>query len=134
MRIMLTGALLVASLAARGETPGQIVQAYADMAARLEPGFGVSASRGEALFRQRFAVTARLPACSTCHTDNPAAAGRHAITGKDLRPLAPAADGNRLRDPAKVEKWLTRNCREVLGRPCAPAEKADLLQFLVAVR
>lgn len=85
MRIMLTGAPLVASLAARGETPGQIVQAYADAAARLEPGFRVAASRGEALFRHRHrAVPVRLwrddrvrsaANCAACHRG--AADGRY---------------------------------------------------------
>jgi hypothetical protein len=30
-----------------------------------------------------------------------------------------------------VEKWFTRNCRDVLGRECTPAEKADIMAWLI---
>src|SRR5574343_172954 len=62
------------------------------------------------------------------------AAGQHAVTGKTIRPLATAANAERFNDPAKVEKWFGRNCKEVVGRACTPAEKADFATYMSEVR
>lgn len=126
--------LLGASLLGHAETPGQIGQAYATEAAARQPGFTPSAERGKNFFHQRFAINDKMPACSSCHTDNPLASGQHAVTGKTIRPLAVAANGERFTDPAKVEKWFGRNCKEVVGRACSAAEKADFIAYLSEVR
>jgi mono/diheme cytochrome c family protein len=68
--------------------------------------------------------------CASCHTADPTAPGRHAATGKAIGPLAPSADARRLSDRAEVDKWLLRNCKWTLGRPCTPQEKGDLLSWL----
>lgn len=111
-----------------------VLEGYTAEAKRLAPAFQPSAERGRAFFHQRFGVTEKMPACVSCHTENPLVVGRHVVTGKDIRPLAPAANGERLADGAKVEKWFGRNCKEVVGRSCSAAEKADFVQFLVEVR
>lgn len=126
--------LLLASMAGHAETPQQIGQNYAAEAAARQPGFTPSAKRGAALFGQRFALSDKMPACTSCHTDNPLNTGQHVVTGKAIRPLAVAANGERFSDPAKVEKWFARNCKEVLGRSCTPAEKADFVAYMVEVR
>ncbi|HJV92459.1 MAG TPA: DUF1924 domain-containing protein [Azonexus sp.] len=51
-----------------------------------------------------------------------------------MRPLAVAANAERFSDPAKVEKWFGRNCKEVVGRACTPGEKADFVAFASEVR
>lgn len=132
--ICLATPLLLASLAAQAETPLQILQSYSNEASTQQAVFKASAQRGEAFFRQRFAQNDKMPACSSCHTDSPLASGKHAVTGKDIKPLAPRANAERLSDPAKVEKWFGRNCKEVVGRLCTPAEKADFVAFLNEVR
>jgi hypothetical protein len=126
--------LLLASVASHAETPQQIGQTYAAEAAARQPGFTPSAKRGEAFFRQRFALNDKMPACTSCHTDSPLIPGQHAVTGKAIRPLAVAANGERFSDPAKVEKWFGRNCKEVVGRACTPAEKADFAAYMSEVR
>ena len=68
--------------------------------------------------------------CASCHTDNPMAGGRHATTGKAIKPLAPRTNAERFTDAAKVDKWFRRNCNDVLGRECYAGEKADVLAFL----
>ncbi|MBU1365016.1 MAG: DUF1924 domain-containing protein [Gammaproteobacteria bacterium] len=134
MRAIPAVALLLASLACHAETPQQIRQIYVAEASSQQAGFTPSAKRGEAFFRQRFANNDKMPACTSCHTDSPLNAGEHAVTGKSIKPLAVAANPNRLSDPAKVEKWFGRNCKEVVGRACTPAEKADFVTFLSEVR
>ena len=127
-------ALLLASLAGHAETPQQIGATYGAEAAAHQAGFTPAARRGETLFRQRFAHNDKMPACTSCHTDNPLHAGQHVVTGKTIRPLAVAANSERFSDPAKVEKWFGRNCKEVVGRACTPAEKADFVAYMNEVR
>jgi cytochrome c peroxidase len=130
MKRTLIAMLLAAALPAAAETPQQLVAGYAAQAASAQPGFAPSAERGRQFYQHRYAVTDKMPSCATCHTDKPSAQGTHAITGKSIAPLAPAANPERLTSSAKVEKWFRRNCTEVVGRECTPAEKADFLQFL----
>ena len=134
MRTLATLSLLLISIAAQAETPQQIRQIYATEAAAQQAGFAPSAKRGETLFRQRFALNDKMPACTSCHTDSPLNAGQHAVTGKSVKPLAVAANAERFADPAKVEKWFGRNCKEVVGRACTPAEKADFVAYMSEVR
>jgi cytochrome c553 len=134
MKHLLLFPLALASLGAAAETPRQLLDAYAAEAAKQQAGFRPQAGRGGSLYAQRFGVSATLPACVTCHGDDPAKPGRHAVTGKDIKPLAPAANAERLADAAKVEKWFRRNCKEVVGRECVPAEKADFIAFLTEGR
>jgi hypothetical protein len=126
--------LLLASLASHAETPQQILQRYANEASGQQPGFSPSAKRGEALFHQRFAISEKMPRCSSCHTEQPANTGQHVATGKAIRPLAVAANPERFSDQAKVEKWFGRNCKEVVGRACTPGEKADFVAYMSEVR
>jgi hypothetical protein len=134
MRTLPLLGLLLISLASHAETPQQIRQTYAVEASVAQPAFTASAKRGETLFRQRFTNNDRMPACTSCHTDSPLKAGEHVVTGKAIRPLAVAANGERFSDPAKVEKWFGRNCKEVVGRTCTPAEKADFVAYMSEVR
>lgn len=71
--------------------------------------------------------------CATCHTQDPLAPGRHTVTGKDIAPLAPAANPKRFTDPAKVEKWFGRNCNDVLHRACTPQEKGDFTAYVTSL-
>lgn len=98
------------------------------------PALSPAAERGKAFYHRAFGVNEVMPACAACHTDDPLQPGRHAVTGKTIRPLAPAANPERLSDPAKIEKWFSRNCKEVVGRACSDAEKADFLAYLKEVR
>jgi hypothetical protein len=128
--------LLMATLPAitLAETPQQILQNHVTEAAGITPGFAASGQRGREFFANKFKVSTKMPACSTCHTDNPTQPGKHAITGKTIKPLAPVSNAERLTDNTRVEKWFRRNCTEVVGRECSAAEKADFIQFLVEVR
>ena len=91
---------------------------------------GPSPAAGRRLFHQQ----PRDWSCATCHTNQPVATGRHAITGKTIAPLSPVANPERFRDAAKVEKWFKRNCTDTLGRLCTSAEKADLISFLLSAQ
>ena len=78
---------------------------------------------------RKWDVSRKMPSCSTCHSSNLMQEGKHVITGKRIAPLSPRADADRFTDAAKAEKWFRRNCKEVVGRECSAAEKADLIKF-----
>jgi hypothetical protein len=116
--------------AAFAETPSDVLAAI-KMEASATPGFqGFSAERGKSFYgnKQKHDLS-----CSSCHTDNPAAEGKHAETGKLIKPFAPAANPERFTDMKKVKKWFRRNCNDVLDRECTAQEKGDLLTYLLTV-
>ena len=92
--------------------------------------FKPSATRGKALYEHAFNKHADMASCVACHTADPRAQGKHAITGKSIAPLSPLANPERFADAAKTEKWFKRNCNDVAGRECSAAEKSDFVEFL----
>lgn len=114
------------------ETPNDVLAIIQHDAGGGTPGFkGFSAARGEVFFKTTHGGEW---SCASCHTENPAALGKHAKTGKVVNPLAPSANAERFTDPAKVEKWFKRNCNDVLGRECSAQEKGDVLTYLLTIR
>lgn len=137
LRVFLaSGSLFVAiaGLAAQSafaETPDEVLASFKRDASGT-PGFqGFSAARGEKFFKTKHSHDL---SCSTCHTDNPAAQGKHSETDKIIKPLAPAANEERFTDMKKVEKWFKRNCNDVLDRECTAQEKGDVLAYLLTVK
>ncbi len=129
--------ILLCSLLAgttQAAAPNPVMEIYSQAARLEQPAFTPSAQRGNAFFQQAFAHNPRMPACTSCHTDDPRQAGQHVVTGKRIRPLASSAESSRFSDPQKVEKWFGRNCQEVIGRACTAGEKADLVAYLSGVR
>lgn len=129
--VMLAASLALSGLDAAAATPAEI-QKDLDAAARASaPGFnGFSAKRGQQFFSS---AHANDWSCASCHTTSPMATGKHAKTGKEIAPLAPAANPQRFSDAAKVEKWFNRNCNDVLGRICTAQEKGDVLAYLMSL-
>ena len=126
--IAMLAALALGSMASAGrtETPTQFLDGYRTAAAApAQP------ARGQQLFTTRQSGDW---SCSSCHGATPTQDGKHAVTGKVIQPLAPAFNGERFTNPAKVEKWFRRNCNDVLGRECTAAEKADVLAWLISLK
>lgn len=133
-RILLSLGLVVAAVftmpPVQAETTAEILALFKNDAAST-PGFqGFSAANGETFFKTKHGGEW---SCSSCHTDNPAALGKHAKTDKLIKPMAPAANPERFSDLAKVEKWFKRNCKDVLERECTAQEKGDVMTYLMSV-
>ena len=94
-------------------------------------GFQPSAARGAALYREEHVVDGKPTSCATCHTADPRGKGK-SPAGKVVEPLTPSVNPERFTDRKHAEKWYGRNCKQVLGRACTPAEKADFLAFVLA--
>jgi mono/diheme cytochrome c family protein len=122
--IRLASAALIATLgtATQAATPADLQAAYSALSATT-----AVPDRGQQLFANRHG---REWSCSSCHGPVPTQPGKHASTGKPIAPLAPAFNPERLVDAAKTEKWFRRNCNDVMGRECSPAEKADVISWL----
>ena len=109
-----------------GEAVAELVNQY-----RSE-GAGVFLSENGRLFwSQGFQHRdGKMRRCNTCHGDDPRLSGRHIVTGKTIKPLAPSVNPASLSDPGKINKWLKRNCKWTLGRECTPQEKGDVVTWL----
>ncbi len=122
----------VVSSTAAAISPAELQTSLAAEARQADPAFReFSAQRGETFYRAKHGGDW---SCSTCHTDNPAMPGNHAVTNKAVKPLAPAANPDRFTNPEKVAKWFKRNCNDVLKRACTAQEKGDLVAWLLTVK
>ncbi len=120
-------ALMATTPATAADTsPTQQLQRFA-----TEAGAPPQAERGRVFFTSRHGGDW---SCASCHGNPPTAAGRHASTGKALDPLAPGFNPKSFTDTARVDKWLRRNCKDVLQRECSAAEKADVMAWLVSLK
>jgi cytochrome c553 len=126
LRPLLLGAALLGTNLARAATPAELLDGY--VAAAQAP---ADARRGQAFFTQRHGAEW---SCASCHQAVPTRAGQHAGTGKEIGALAPAFNPRRFSEPAKVEKWFRRNCKDVLNRECSAGEKADVLAWLMTLK
>ena len=85
-----------------GEQPQDFLTRFAAQAKSEDAAFsGFAASRGEQFFKSRHGTDW---SCSTCHTDDPTAMGKHTETQKPIEPMAPSANPQRFTNPEKVAK------------------------------
>ena len=122
----LAATLLAGAAPARAATPAELLAGYSAQA-----GAPAVPARGQAFFTSR---QGQEWSCASCHAALPTQAGKHASTGKPIAALAPAFNPERFTDPAKVEKWFRRNCKDVAARECSAGEKADVLAWLIGLK
>jgi hypothetical protein len=122
--------LISASPPTLADTPAQILAAIKADAAKTAGFQDFSAVRGEKFFQEKHGNEL---SCTSCHTTNPAAKGKHAKTDKPIDPLAPSANGERFTEMKKVQKWFKRNCNDVLERLCTAQEQGDVLSYLLTI-
>jgi uncharacterized membrane protein len=126
MRHILIFAAAFFAASAFAETPRDFLTRF-----EKEAGAVASAERGARFFTTK---QGGEWSCSSCHTDKPTQAGRHAKTDKAITPLAPAANAERFTDAAKVDKWFRRNCNDTINRLCSAQEKADVMAWLLSLK
>jgi hypothetical protein len=124
----LAAALAAVAIAAQAgdTTPAQQLERFSAQAGA--PG---EVERGRAFFTSRHGGEW---SCASCHGNPPTSAGKHAATGKAIEPLAPAFNPQAFTDTARVDKWLRRNCKDVVQRECTATEKADVLAWLTSLK
>lgn len=129
-------ALGVASLpvAADVASAQKLADKYAAFAKNINPEAKPSAEAGKTFFNRKLTVRGKEVSCSSCHTDNPAAVGKHITTKKAIKPLAPAANPARFSDVDKVEVNFEKHCLDIIGKDCTAQEKADYITYLLTVK
>lgn len=121
--------LLIVAALAWADTPKRSLVYYSAEAKRQDPAFVADSGRGRSFVARDWGVSRRHASCAACHAESPYAPGRHASGGESIAPLSPAVTAGRFRNPDRVEKRFRRDCKEVLGRACTAAEKADFIKF-----
>lgn len=134
-------ALLVAlglasfSVMADSASAQKLADKYAVIAKNIDPEYkGLSADAGKAFFTRELTIRGKQVACASCHTTNPANSGKHIVTKKPIKPLAPSANPERFSDVAKVEKNFEKHCLEIIGRDCTAQEKGNYIAYMLTVK
>jgi hypothetical protein len=129
-RIALAAGLALLGMHARGAFAGPVDELLQQFQAQGAGGFTVAA--GEQLWERKVInpKTGQERRCALCHTTDLRKMGKHATTGKLIKPMAPSVNPERLSDKKKIEKWLARNCKWTLGRECTAQEKGDVLTMI----
>lgn len=122
------GLSLAASSAAWAATPAELLAGYS-----AEAGAAPSPERGKKLFTTNFGRELGW-SCASCHGALPTKDGRDDVSEKPIKPMAPAFNPARFTNKVKVENAFRLNCRDVVGRDCTAAEKADVLSWLISLK
>jgi hypothetical protein len=126
--VLATIGCLAATAATHAATPAELLAGYSKATGETP-----SPERGQRFFTTNFGRDFGW-SCSTCHGAVPTGQGKDDLTGKPIRPFAPAFNPERFTDRAKVEHQFRLNCKDVVGRECTPAEKGDILSWLLTLK
>jgi hypothetical protein len=112
---------------ADSQTVKKLLQDYTDQGV-----ITTDEKQGEQLWQKTFKHNDEFAerSCTSCHTKNLTATGRHIKTNKAIKPMMPASNTERFTDSKKVEKWFKRNCKWTMGRECTAQEKANILVYI----
>ena len=95
------------------------------------PGKPFDAARGKTFWNtEQISDNGTRMNCVTCHGSDLKQPGKHNTSGKRIEAMAPSVNPERYTDMEKIEKWFTRNCKQVLKRECTAQEKGDVLRYL----
>jgi len=114
-------------VAMAADTPATLLAGYVKQA-----GAPASPERGEKFFNTNFGKD--YSGCAQCHGAVPTKDGKDLMLDKKIGPLAPAFNPKRFTDRTKVEMAFQMNCKDVVGRACSAAEKADVLSWLMTLK
>lgn len=111
----------------------KLVSIYTDIAKHDNAQYtGPTAADGKFFFNRKIKLgNGKEMACASCHTANPADNGKHAVTGKAIRPLSPVVNEKRFQDFEKVQDKFTQHCKDIIGSDCTAAEKASFITYLL---
>ncbi len=135
LNITLVALLALASVSAQANVANaeKLVSIYSAVAKHDNPDYaGPTAAEGKFFFNRKIKLgNGKEMACASCHTANPADEGKHAITGKAIRPLSPVVNAKRFEDFDKVQEKFTQHCKDIIGSDCTAAEKANYITYLL---
>ncbi|CAG0995461.1 Cytochrome c'' [Methylophilaceae bacterium] len=113
----------------------KLAHKYEVFAKHINPAYkGLSAEDGHAFYSREILVRSHNISCASCHTGNPGNKGRHIVTDKPIRPLAPARNAKRFASVDKVEKNFDKHCLDIIGRQCSAEEKGNFIAYLLTIK
>ena len=113
----------------------KLADKYLTIAKNVNPSAtGLSAADGKAFYNKEIIIKDKPVACASCHTTNPAAEGKHIVTGKPIRPLSPVVNKKRFAELDKVEKNFTDHCNDIISRDCTAQEKGNFITYLLTTK
>ena len=117
----------IAVIQAENITVNKLLEQYRSQGATVD-----NAKKGEILWNKVYIGKGEFPerSCATCHTKNLTKIGKHIKTDKEIKPMAPSVNPERLTSIKKVNKWFKRNCKWTMGRECTGQEKANILVYI----
>lgn len=113
------------------ESAKVLAKKYTGIAKTINPDFVPSAEDGKAFYNREVGVEGKKSACSSCHTSNPADAGKNIVTNKRIKPLSPAVNPKRFTNLDKVEEKFVEHCNEITGSDCTAQDKANYITYLM---
>ena len=117
------------------DTAKKLADKYALIAKNIDPASkGLSEEDGKNFFNRELTIKGKQVACASCHTANPADNGKHMVTGKPIRPLAPAVNEKRFTSIDTVEKNFTKHCNDIITRDCTAQENGNFIAYLLTVK
>lgn len=132
MKVLALNAVFMTSLSsvvavADSETVNNLLQDYATQGAISPDG-----KQGDVFWQKTYNYDGEFAerSCTSCHTKDLTAAGKHVKTHKVIKPMSPSINVERFTDSKKVEKWFKRNCLWTMDRECSAQEKANFLVYL----
>lgn len=135
LNVVLAVLLGVAAASAQANVANaeKLVSIYSAIAKHDNPEYaGPTAADGKFFFNRKIKLgNGKEMACASCHTANPADNGKHAVTGKAIRPLSPVVNAKRFEDFEKVQEKFTQHCKDIIGSDCTAAEKASYITYLL---
>ncbi|MDO8812434.1 MAG: DUF1924 domain-containing protein [Gallionella sp.] len=133
---VLLAALGFSSLPVQADVDGakQFVKQYAALVKGVDSSYVLNAEAGRAFYTKKHDVSGKSMACTDCHTDNPAAQGKHAKTGKPIASLSPSVNPKRFSNLKKTEELFDEHCVDVLSRNCTSKEKGDYITYLLSIK
>ena len=115
-------------------TATQAASDYGRFAKALNPKSTLSAEAGRAFYTKKVVVGNKDVSCAACHTDNPANPGKHNETGNPIKPMAPSVNPQRFSSVNKSATAFSKHCRDLYGKDCAPADKANFISYLLSIK
>lgn len=115
------------------EVARELYAKYAKEAAKRQPGTPFNEDAGRAFYVKKVVKDGQDYACASCHGDDPTRPGKHAKTGKVIKPLAIQANPEAFSSVAKAEKGFAKHCRDLYGNDCEPQDKGNFLTYLLSL-
>jgi hypothetical protein len=135
LNIVLATLLGLAAFSAQADVTNaeKLAHKYSSIAKSVNPEYaGASAADGKFFYNRKIKLAnGKETSCSSCHTANPADAGKHIVTGKAIKPLSPVVNAKRFTDIDKVEDQFTQHCNDIIGSDCSAKEKADYITYVM---